>query len=157
MSGPTNRNTIASALTTILQGIDGTGSYTYDLSGAGQVEQIDLAGPPVSRVRPYVAYYLGARQDIRGGAGADLSQYGQTMTVDLVGVVTGGTDPGAAVQAANNMEADIIRALHASRNLGAAAVHDLSVSTEVVTGPEVDGRQRDAYVAMTVELFWSRV
>jgi hypothetical protein len=157
MSGPTNRNTIASALTTILQNIDGTGSYTYDLSGAGQVEQIDLAGPPVSRVRPYVAYYLGARQDIRGGAGADLSQYGQTMTVDLVGVVTGGTDPGAAVQAANNMEADIIRALHASRNLGAAAVHDLSVSTEVVTGPEVDGRQRDAYVAMTVELFWSRV
>ena len=157
MSGPTNRNTIASALTTILQGIDGTGSYTYDLSGAGQVEQIDLAGPPVSRVRPYVAFYLGARQDIRGGAGADLSQYGQTMTVDLVGVVTGGTDPGAAVQAANNMEADIIRALHASRNLGAAAVHDLSVSTEVVTGPEVDGRQRDAYVAMTVELFWSRV
>lgn len=157
MSGPTNRNTIASALTTILQNIDGTGSYTYDLSGAGQVEQIDLAGPPVSRVRPYVAYYLGARQDIRGGAGADLSQYGQTMTVDLVGVVTGGTDPGAAVQAANDMEADIIRALHASRNLGAAAVHDLSVSTEVVTGPEVDGRQRDAYVAMTVELFWSRV
>ena len=157
MSGPTNRNTIASALTTILQGIDGTGSYTYDLSGTGQVEQIDLAGPPVSRVRPYVAYYLGARQDIRGGAGADLSQYGQTMTVDLVGVVTGGTDPGAAVQAANDMEADIIRALHASRNLGAAAVHDLSVSTEVVTGPEVDGRQRDAYVAMTVELFWSRV
>ena len=157
MSGPTNRNTIASALTTILQGIDGTGSYTYDLSGAGQVEQIDLAGPPVSRVRPYVAYYLGARQDIRGGAGADLSQYGQTMTVDLVGVVTGGTDPCAAVQAANNMEADILRALHASRNLGAAAVHDLSVSTEVVTGPEVDGRQRDAYVAMTVELFWSRV
>lgn len=157
MSGPTNRNTIASALTTILQGINGTGSYTYDLSGTGQVEQIDLAGPPVSRVRPYVAYYLGARQDIRGGAGADLSQYGQTMTVDLVGVVTGGTDPGAAVQAANDMEADIIRALHASRNLGAAAVHDLSVSTEVVTGPEVDGRQRDAYVAMTVELFWSRV
>jgi hypothetical protein len=79
------------------------------------------------------------------------------MTVDLVGVVTGGSDPGAAVQAANDLEADIIRALHGSRNLGAAAVHDLSVSTEVVTGPEVDGRQRDAYVAMTVELFWARI
>ena len=157
MSAPTNRNPIASAMTTVLQGIDGTGSYTYDLSGTGQIEQLDLDGPPISRVRPYVAFYLGARQDIRGGAGADLSQYGQTMTVDLVGVVTGGSDPGAAGQAANNLEADIIRALHGSRNLGAAAVHDLSVSTEVVTGPEVDGRQRDAYVAMTVELFWARI
>ena len=156
MSGPTNRNTIASAMTTVLQGIDGTGSYTYDLSGTGQVEQLDLAGPPVSRVRPYVAYYLGPRQDIRNGAGADLSQYGQTLTVDLVAVVTGGAAPSAAVTAANNMEADIIRALHGSRNLGAAAVHDLTVSTEVVTGPEVDGRERDAYVAMTVELFWAR-
>ena len=76
MSGPTNRNTIASAMTTVLQGIDGTGSYTYDLSGTGQVEQLDLAGPPVSRVRPYVAYYLGPRQDIRNGAGADLSRRG---------------------------------------------------------------------------------
>jgi hypothetical protein len=74
-----------------------------------------------------------------------------------VGVVTGGATPGAAVQAANNLEADIIRALHASRTLGSAAVHDLSVSTEIVTGPEVDGRQRDAYVAMTVELFWARI
>ena len=157
MSAPTNRNTIATAMTAVLRGIYGTGSYTYDLSGTGQVEQPALDGPPISRVRPYVAYYLGARQDIRGGAGADLSQYGQTMTVDLVGVVTGGSDPGAAVHAANNLEADIIRALHASRNLGAAAVHDLSVSTEVVTGPEVDGRQRDAYVAMAVELFWARI
>ena len=68
MSGPTNRNTIASAMTSVLQGIDGSGSYTYDLSGTGQVEQLDLAGPPVSRVRPYVAYYLGPRQDIRNGA-----------------------------------------------------------------------------------------
>lgn len=157
MSGPTNRNTIASALSSVLAGIDGTGLYTYDLSGTGQVEQLDLDGPPVSRVRPYVAYHLGPRQDIRTGQGADLSQYGQTLTVDVVGVVTGGADPAAAVTAANNLEADIIRALHASRNLGAAQVHDLQVSTEVVTGPEVDGRQRDAYVAMTIELYWSRV
>jgi len=157
MSSPTNRNTIASALSSVLAGIDGTRLYSYDLSGTGQVEQLDLDGPPVSRVRPYVAYHLGPRQDIRGGQGADLSQYGQTLTVDVVGVVTGGADPAAAVEAANNLEADIIRALHASRNLGAAQVHDLTVSTEVVTGPEVDGRQRDAYVAMTVELFWSRV
>ena len=157
MSAPTNRNTIASAMTSVLQTIDGTGLFTYNLSGTGQVEQLDLDGPPISRVRPYVAFYLGPRQDIRNGAGADLSQYGQTMSVDLVGVVSGGATPGAAVQAANNLEADIIRALHASRTLGSAAVHDLSVSTEIVTGPEVDGRQRDAYVAMTVELFWARI
>jgi hypothetical protein len=87
---PTNRNTIASALSSVLSGIDGTGLYTYDLSGTGQVEQLDLDGPPVSRVRPYVAYHLGPRQDIRGGQGADLSSYGQTLTVDVVGVVTGG-------------------------------------------------------------------
>ena len=157
MSSPTNRNTIASALSSVLSGIDGTGLYTYDLSGTGQVEQLDLDGPPVSRVRPYVAFHLGPRQDIRGGQGADLSSYGQTLAVDVVGVVSGGVDPAEAVEAANNLEADIIRALHASRNLGAAQVHDLTVSTEVVTGPEVDGRQRDAYVAMTIELFWSRM
>jgi len=152
----TNRNTIASALSTVLSGINGSGSYTYDLSGTGQVEQLDLAGPPISRVRPYVAFYLGGRQDVRGGQGADLSQYGQTLSIDLLGVVTGGSQPGTAVAAANNLEADIILALHSSRNLGAAAVHDLSVDTEIVTGPEVDGRSRDAYVAMTLQLFWSR-
>ena len=151
-----NRNTIATALDGVLSAINGSGSYTYDLSGTGQVEQLDLAGPPLSRVRPYVAYYLGPRQDIRGGAGSDLSQYGQTLTVDLLGVVTGGASLAAAVTAANNLEADIVLALHGARNLGAAAVHDLTVSTEIVTGPEVDGRSRDAYVAMTVELFWSR-
>jgi len=151
-----NRNTIATALDGVLSAINGSGSYTYDLSGTGQVEQLDLAGPPLSRVRPYVAYYLGPRQDIRGGAGSDLAQYGQTLTIDLLGVVTGGASPAAAVTAANNLEADIVLALHGARNLGAAAVHDLTVSTEIVTGPEVDGRSRDAYVAMTVELFWSR-
>lgn len=157
MSPPKNRNTIASAMASVLQGIDGSGSYTYDLSAAGQVEQLDLAGPPVSRKRPYVAFHLGPRQDLRGGATADLSQYGQTMSVDLVGVVTGGVSTGAAVAAANNLEADLIAALHASRTLGAAKVYDLSVNTEIVTGSEVDGRQRDAYVAMTVELFWARI
>lgn len=157
MSGPTNRNTIASAMTTILQGIDGTGDYTYNLSGPGQVQQVDLNGPPLSKVRPYVAFYLGARQDIRNGPGADLSQYGQTLAVDLVGVVSGGIDPDAAVSAGNDLEADIIAALHGSRNLGAAAVHDLTVSTEVVTGPEPDGRARDVYVVMSVELFWARL
>ena len=156
MSPPTNRNTIASALTTVLQAIDGSGSYTFDLSGAGQIEQLDLAGPPVTRVRPYVAFHLGARQDLRGGADADLSQYGQTMSVDLLAVVSGGTSPESAVQAANNMEADILRALHGSRTLGSAAVYDLAVSTEIVTGSEVDGRTRDAYVAMTLDLFWAR-
>ncbi len=156
MSPPTNRNTIASALTTVLQAIDGSGSYTFDLSGAGQIEQLDLAGPPVTRVRPYLAFHLGARQDLRGGADADLSQYGQTMSVDLLAVVSGGTSPESAVQAANNMEADILRALHGSRTLGSAAVYDLAVSTEIVTGSEVDGRTRDAYVAMTLDLFWAR-
>ena len=156
MSPPTNRNTIASALTTVLQAIDGSGSYSFDLSGAGQIEQLDLAGPPVTRVRPYLAFHLGARQDLRGGADADLSQYGQTMSVDLLAVVSGGTSPESAVQAANNMEADILRALHGSRTLGSAAVYDLAVSTEIVTGSEVDGRTRDAYVAMTLDLFWAR-
>ncbi len=156
MSPPTNRNTIASALTTVLQGIDGSGAYSFDLSGAGQVEQLDLAGPPISRVRPYLAFHLGPRQDLRAGADADLSQYGQAMTVDLLAVVSGGTDPGDAVQAANNMEADILRALHGSRTLGSAAVYDLAVNTEIVTGPEVDGRSRDSYVAMTLSLFWAR-
>ncbi len=140
----------------MLQAIDGSGSYTFDLSGAGQSEQLDLAGPPVTRVRPYVAFHLGARQDLRGGADADLSQYGQTMSVDLLAVVSGGTSPESAVQAANNMEADILRALHGSRTLGSAAVYDLAVSTEIVTGSEVDGRTRDAYVAMTLDLFWAR-
>lgn len=156
MSPPTNRNTIASALTTVLQAIDGSGSYTFDLSGAGQIEQLDLAGPPVTRVRPYLAFHLGARQDLRGGADADLSQYGQTMSVDLLAVVSGGTSPESAVQAANDMEADILRALHGSRTLGSAAVYDLAVSTEIVTGSEVDGRTRDSYVAMTLDLFWAR-
>jgi hypothetical protein len=78
------------------------------------------------------------------------------MSVDLLAVVSGGTSPESAVQAANNMEADILRALHGSRTLGSAAVYDLAVSTEIVTGSEVDGRTRDAYVAMTLDLFWAR-
>jgi len=157
MSAPTNRGTIATALTAVLQSIDGTGSYTHNLSGADQVEQLDLNGPPVSRVRPYVAFFLGSRQDIRGGADADLSQYGQTMSVDLLAVVSGGTSPSSAVQAAQDMEADILLALHGSRTLGSAKVFDLAVNTDIVTGSEVDGRNRDAYVAVTIDLFWARV
>lgn len=157
MSPPTNRNAIASGLTSVLQGIDGTGSYTFNLSADGQVQQLDLAGPPVAKVRPYLAFHLGPRQDLRGGADADLSQYGQTMSVDLVAVVSGGVSPAAAVTAANNMEADILRALHGSRTLGSAQIYDLAVTTEIVTGPEVDGRSRDAYVAMTLDLFWARI
>lgn len=157
MSPPTNRNTIASALTTLLQGIDGSGDYTYDLSGDGQVEQLAPNGPPITRKRPYVAFHMGSRQDLRSGADADLSQYGQAMSIDLVAVVSGGLSPATAVAAANDMEADILLALHGSRTLGAAKVYDLAVLTEIVTGSAVDGRARDAYVAMTLELFWARI
>lgn len=155
-----NRNQITAGILAALQNIDGTGDYVNDLTAPGQIENVQWSGPPESVRIPYVSFWLGARSDIRDGQDADLSQYGQTMRFFIVGMVGTSGNPAEDVARANDLEADIIRALHANRRLpvsGVGTVFDLAVDTQVLTGEDVATGAEGAYVDLGGELYWARL
>lgn len=151
-----NRRDIVAGIEGVLSTIDGTGDYVHDLTPSGAVSRLVSAGQPATGVLPRVEYALGARQDNRAGEGADLSFYGQSLTVDLIGYVARSGTGADTLDAAGDLEADMVRAFHGSRKLTNGSVHDLSLSTDVVVGPEAAGTQRLGVVVMTLTLLWRR-
>ena len=151
----TNRNTIAAGINTALTGIDGSSPYNHDLSGSGQVENVEPDGPPRTDAGPYACFWLGARQDIRDGPGADLSQYAQTLDFSILGVVSQRESTAATLTAVNNLEADLIQALHDNRGL-LGAVYDLEIATQTITGAGQQAGANGAYVLLAGRCFWAR-
>ncbi len=151
-----NRNAIASGISSALGSINGSLPYTHDLTGAGQIENVEPAGPPQTMIHPYACYWLGTRQDIRDGAGADLSQYGQTLEFFVLGVVSQMETVAATLAAVNDLEADIVEALHAHRGL-LGSVFDLEIATQTISGAEQSPGANGAFVLLAGRCFWARV
>lgn len=149
-----NRKTVAAALVTVLQGIDGTGAYLVDVSGPGQVTRLISVGMPTSHVFPRIEVWCGgARLENRNDG--DLSSYGQTMEYWLVGFVQGAGSQQATEDAAADMEESIVRALHGNRSLN-GTVHDLDASTDVVTSTDAESGAAVGVVVVRGNLYWIR-
>jgi hypothetical protein len=149
-----NRKTVAAALVSALQAIDGTGVYLVDVSGPGQVTRLISAGMPTSHVYPRIEVWCGgARLENRNDG--DLSSYGQTMEYWLVGFVQGAGSQQATEDAAADMEESIVRALHGNRSLN-GTVHDLDASTDVVTSTDAESGAAVGVVVVRGNLYWIR-
>ena len=151
-----NRGVAVSGLISALQTIDGTGTFTYDLSGSGQVVEGRTVGPPKSsaEIKPRGWVWSSRRtESSRDRAiGADLSHYGQRMEITAVIFARHVRDSTGATEGAN-LEADIVKALHADRNLGGAVI-DLEVDSEVIASADLLGW---VCVFADVRVYWRRL
>lgn len=125
--------TLAERVKTVLRGIDGTGDYTYNLSGS--VDDVDYGdsmavSPPAIRI---TAFGLDAAES------ATLTRYVRNVTVNLMGYVGASTDaPGDRILAAADLANDIHLAIEADRAPGAGTLGTLT-TTVVVTADVLDG------------------
>lgn len=109
-------NAIAQVVSAI-QAVDGTGTYTYDLSGDNTVHLGYMATPPADK---FVMI-----SDITGAEGVEgntLDAYTHTWSMTVIGYVEASTDTYLArVQAAADLYHDVIRGLSVDRTLGGYA------------------------------------
>ena len=143
---------ILSRVKTDLVGINGSGSYNYDLSGTDQVV-IAQAMDPV-RV-PCIYIYSDSMDTAQSGGKTILTQYDRTLRVMCVGYLAAtNDDPGELHLRTWDMLADMQRALEADRGLGAPGsllCDDLELSMVATDGAQV-GRPTMgiAVVALTI-------
>ena len=149
-----NRKTAAAALVQTLQLADGTGDYPLDLSADGQVTRLLSAGMPATGPFPRVEVWCGGPR-LENRNDGDLSSYGQSMEFVLLGFVQGAGSQVATEDAACDLEETILVALHGRRHLG-IAVHDLDVSSDVVTSTDAEGGAAMGAVIMRGNLYWIR-
>lgn len=112
---------IASAIKSALADVDGTGSYTYDLSAAGHVHIGEVLDAPIL---PFVTVSaVGWDSDTE----TQLTRYRRRVLFSLYGAVGTSTDtPEARILAAMDLLEDVSRALEADPTLG-GLVHTLIV------------------------------
>lgn len=137
---------ILEAVQTALGAVDGTGGYTYDLSGSNAVVLFD--GPP--RSPPFVN--LSAARGVSAEHGLSLGDYKRTMVVEVFGCVSGSDTPGDRGLDALDLADDITAALEADRSLGGLAV-DLTVRLVGVAGM-VERAPGLGACALEVEIYW---
>ena len=123
---------------TDLAGINGAGSYNYDVSGDNQVVIAQAMDP----VRVPCIYVYSDGMDTAQNAGRTvLTQYDRTLRIMCVGYVAGtNDDPGELHLRTWDMLADMQRALEADRGLGPAGsplVDDLELSMVATDGAQV--------------------
>ena len=127
--------TILSAIQTQIQGVNGSGSYTFNLSGGDQVVLGESFQP--HRVPGCYVYFLGLSTAQTPGTPA-LTRYDRTMTVQLEAwCAAESSAPGNAALEAVDLMDDIMRALESDRSLG-GNVRDIEISASSVDGQELD-------------------
>jgi hypothetical protein len=118
-------------LVTALATINGTGSYTYDLSSSDRVivGMVDI--PP-----QFPCVMLATVTAGRGETGNTLEAFTHEWTVDLVGFVSSSTSTAAERwYAAANLHADVLRMIKLNRTLGGTC-RDVTPGAEWISGSE---------------------
>ncbi len=106
------RDAIVTLLSTV---VDGTGTYTYDLTGTGAV--VNGAPPDSPMVAPVV--YVWAEQSLTP-QGPELGDYENQQQITLMGFVPGIDDtPAGRVTAAERLGYDLFLAFRSDRSLSA--------------------------------------
>ena len=127
--------TILTAIKTQIQNVNGSGSYTFNLSGADQVVLGESFQP--HRVPGCYVYFLNVSTAQTGGT-TRLNAYDRTMTCQVEGwVAAENSTPGNAALEAVDLMDDIMRALEADRSLG-GNVRDIEISASSLDGQELD-------------------
>ena len=137
------------ALVAMLESIDGTGSYTYDLSAA--VERRRFTGQTTSVPRAYLSPSEPFCQYAVDGF-AELGSYALTMQFDLVIAVSAGAanTPENKLSAAVLAVDDVLTAIQADRSLGQTALDVVPVLGSI-DGAEVGASSLGiAYGLLTV-------
>ena len=126
--------TILAAIQSQIQNVNGSGSYTFDLSGTRTV--IGEAFQP-HRVPGCYVYFLNVTTAQTPGITV-LTRYDRTMTVQAEGwcAAENSTPGNAALEAVDLMD-DIMRALEADRSLD-GNVRDIESSASALDGQELD-------------------
>lgn len=139
---------VVEALKTTIAGIDGSGSYTYDLSGTDMVQISTIpASPPAPR-----AYIMSPRLS-SSPDGVCLGHYARTLSIAVVGVVSEGSGEARLLAALDLLE-DFARALESERTLG-DRVYDLTITgTDVLDGEELH-LSGYGVCGIALELTWS--
>lgn len=127
--------TILAAIKTQIQNVNGSGSYTFDLSGADQVVLGESFQP--HRVPGCYVYFLNV-STAQTAAVTVLTRYDRTMTCQIEGwVAAENSTPGNAALEAVDLMDDIMRALEADRSLD-SNVRDIEISASSLDGQELD-------------------
>jgi hypothetical protein len=127
--------TILAAIRTQIQNVNGSGSYTFDLSGADQVVLGESFQP--HRVPGCYVYFLNVSTAQTAGTTV-LTRYDRTMTCQIEGwVAAENSTPGNAALEAVDLMDDIMRALEADRSLD-NNVRDIEISASSLDGQELD-------------------
>ncbi len=127
--------TILAAIQTQIQNVNGSGSYTFNLSGTDQVVLGESFQP--HRVPGCYVYFLNVTTAQTPGT-TRLTAYDRTMNVQVEGwcAAENSTPGNAALEAVDLMD-DIMRALEADRSLGGSA-RDIEISASSLDGQELD-------------------
>ena len=127
--------TILTAIQTQIQNVNGSGSYTFNLSGADQVVLGESFQP--HRVPGCYVYFLNVSTAQTGGS-TRLNAYDRTMTCQVEAwVAAENSTPGNAALEAVDLMDDIMRALEADRSLDGNA-RDIEISASSLDGQELD-------------------
>ena len=125
---------ILAQIKTLLAGIDGTGSYTFDLSATDQV-RIGSTFNPALVPSAYIIPVAATTSQIPGIT--PLNAYTRSLLVRIEAWCAGtDNDPGELLSLALDLQNDIRLALEADRTLSQSAVHDLEVNGEAWDGGE---------------------
>ena len=119
---------ILNRLVTLLQGINGSGAYTYDLSGTDQIIRGRISEP--TRI-PLICIY-GVRESSTDGP--SMGRLQRELTVGILGFVASTSDNGPGrVNAALDLIGDIRTAIEANRTL-----YDASAGTALATNTDTE-------------------
>lgn len=135
---------ILDRLITLLQGINGSGSYTYDLSGTDQIIRGRITEP--TRV-PLICIY-GVRESSTDGP--SMGRLQRELTAGIIGFVAASSDDGLGrVNAACDLIGDIRTAVESNRTLyDAVAGNALATNTDTELLAIDDGNQLSSSVAV---------
>jgi hypothetical protein len=123
---------ILTQLKTVLQGINGAGGYTYDLSGDDQVYIGEGLTPPRY---PAAAVYL---LSVQGAHGAQLGRYTRTASIQIQAwVAAQSSDPGERAMCAADLLDDIMAAVEADRKLNGNVKDLIFVQSGTLNGDEM--------------------
>ena len=135
---------ILDRLITLLQGINGSGDYTYDLSGTDQIVRGRISEP--TRI-PLLCIY-GARESSTDGP--SMGRLQRELTIGIVGFVATTSDDGKGrVNAALDLIGDIRTAIEANRTLyDAIAGNALATNTDTELLTIDDGSELSTGIAL---------
>lgn len=131
--------------------VDGTGSYTYNLSNADAVVLAGFPSPGQAlRDGPMVYVY---DEEIESTPGQPMTAWNQEMRVYLLGIVQGSGTSASYRRNALDLAADLARAFRADRVasgatiLATSAVHDVRFESETMEGEAMGFRGRGLVLA----------